>query len=47
MCLRILCRVKELNDVALAVIDVILSLEKVVTASTRDRLALALEKYRI
>lgn len=47
MCLRILCRVKELNDVALAVIDVILSLEKVVTASTRDRLALTLERYRI
>ncbi|EFO63165.1 Hypothetical protein GLP15_1011 [Giardia lamblia P15] len=46
-CLRILSHVKELNDITFAVIDVILNSEKDITTSTRDRLALALEKYKI
>ena len=44
-CLRVLSYTKDLNDITLATIDIILTLEGVLSAPTRDRLALALEKY--
>lgn len=44
-CFNILCRTQNLNDITLAVIDVILNIEGGINASTRDRLAMLLERY--
>lgn len=43
--LRILCHAKDLNDITLAVIDVTLNIERTLSTSTRDRLAMVLEQY--